>query len=824
LQTGYGSTKPFTKMPSTILPVTSAMKRIINRIAVLGSGVMGSRIACHFANIGCEVLLLDIVPKELNEAERNKGLSPESKQVRNRVATEALSFALKSNPSPIYKKEFASRITTGNLEDDIAKIANCDWIIEVVIENLDIKRKVFESVEKYRKAGTLITSNTSGIPIHLMTEGRSEDFKAHFCGTHFFNPPRYLRLLEIIPTKDTKPEVIHFLMSYGEQYLGKTTVLCKDTPAFIANRVGVYSIMSLLHIVGKMGLTVEEVDKLTGPVLGRPKSATFRTCDVVGLDTLVLVAKGLKQNCPNDEANGLFTIPSYIQKMVDNKWVGDKTGQGFYKKVKNKDGKSEILALDLKTLEYKPSQKVKFSTLELTKPIDSLKERVKVLVSGTDKAGEFYRATFAGLFEYVSNRIPEIADELYKIDDALKAGFGWDLGPFEYWDALGVKKAIEMMEKAGHKPASWVYDLLKNNDSFYKIENGHKKFYDINSKTYAIIPGSEQFISLDIIRPNKTVWKNSGVTITDLGDGILNAEFHTKMNTIGGEVLQGLNKAVELAEKDYKGLVISNEGANFSAGANIGMIFMFAAEEDWDELHMAVKLFQNTTMRLRYSSIPVVAAPHGLTLGGGCEICLHADKVVAHAETYIGLVEFGVGVIPGGGGTKEFALRLSDELKDGDLELNLFREKFLTIGQAKVATSAHEAFDLGIFKKGRDKVVTSRSRLLSEAKDECLRMAEAGYVKPAPRKDIRVLGNQALGLVYAGANAMRSGNYISDHDHKISEKLGYVLAGGDLSQPTLVSEQYLLDLEREIFVSLCKERKTLERIQSILKGGKVLRN
>lgn len=800
------------------------MKRMINKVAVLGSGVMGSRIACHFANIGCEVLLLDIVPKEFTETEKAKGLTMESKAVRNRVANDALQFALKSNPSPIYKKQFASRISIGNLEDDMPKISNCDWVIEVVIEKLDIKKKVFESVEKYRKAGSLITSNTSGIPIHLMAEDRSEDFKSNFCGTHFFNPPRYLKLLEIIPTKFTQPEVIDFLMSYGEQFLGKTTVLCKDTPAFIANRVGVYSIMSLLHIVEKMCLTVEEIDKLTGPVLGRPKSATFRTCDLVGLDTLVLVAKGLQQNCPNDEAKELFTIPAYIQKMVDNKWVGDKSGQGFYKKIKSKDGKSEIQALDLKTLEYKASQKVKFTTLELTKPIDNLKERVKVLISGKDKAGEFYRATFTGLFQYVSNRIPEISDELYRIDDALKAGFGWDLGPFEYWDAIGVKEAVALMEQSSCKPAQWVYDMLKENASFYKIENGVRKFYDVASRSYKTIPGTEEFISLENIRDTKTIWKNSGVTITDLGDGIINAEFHTKMNTIGGDVLQGLMKAVDIAEKDYKGLVISNEGANFSAGANVGMIYMMAVEQDWDELNMAVKTFQNTTMRLRYSSIPVVAAPHNLALGGACEICLHADKVVAHAETYIGLVEFGVGLIPGGGGTKEFALRLSDSLHEGDIELNVFRDKFLTLGQAKVSTSAYEAFDLGILRKGIDKVVVSRSRQLAEAKAECLLMAEEGYTKPVPRNDIRVLGNQALGLVYVGADSMRSGNYISEHDQLISEKLGFVLAGGNLSQPALVSEQYLLDLEREIFVSLCTQRKTLERIHSILNGGKILRN
>lgn len=800
------------------------MKRIIQKVTVLGSGVMGSRIACHFANAGCEVLLLDIVPKSLSEVEISKGLTLESKPIRNKIAAEALQFALKSNPSPIYKKEFASRINIGNFEDDLSKIVTSDWIIEVVIENLDIKKKVFENVEKHRKPGTLITSNTSGIPIHLMTEGRSEDFKAHFCGTHFFNPPRYLKLLEIIPTVHTKPEVIDFLTRYGEQFLGKTTVLCKDTPAFIANRVGVYSIMSLLHIVEKMGLTVEEVDKLTGPVLGRPKSATFRTCDVVGLDTLVLVADGLKKNCLQDEANALFSIPEYIQKMVDAKWIGDKAGQGFYKKVKNKEGKSEILALDLKTLEHKPSQKVKFATLELTKSIDNLKDRVKVLISGKDKAGEFYRETFTGLFQYVSNRIPEISDELYRIDDALKAGFGWELGPFEYWDAIGVKDAVALMQSAGHPPAPWVNEMLANNTSFYKTENSVRKFYDIPSKSYKTIPGSEHFISLENIRSSKTIWKNSGLTVTDIGDGILNAEFHTKMNTIGGEILQGLNKAIDIAEKDYRGLVISNEGANFSAGANVGMIFMLAAEQDWDELHMAVKLFQQTTMRLRYSSIPVVAAPHNLALGGACEVCLHADMVVAHAETYIGLVEFGVGLIPGGGGTKEFALRLSDSLNDGDIALNSFRDKFLTLGQAKVSTSAYEAFDLGILRKGIDKVVMSRARLLSEAKAECLKLANAGYSQPLERKDIRVMGNEALGLVYAGANSMFSGNFISDHDRKISEKLGFVLAGGDLSQPTLVTEQYLLDLEREIFVSLCSEKKTLERIHSIINGGKILRN
>lgn len=791
------------------------MNRIIKKVAVLGSGVMGSRIACHFANIGIEVLLLDIVPKD----------AAADKKSRNKIVNDALDFALKSNPSPIYRKAYAKRVTTGNFDDDMKDIASCDWIIEVVIERLDIKKQVFEKVEKFRKPGTLITSNTSGIPIHLMNEGRSEDFQKHFCGTHFFNPPRYLRLLEIIPTPKTSPEVVDFLMHYGELFLGKTTVLCKDTPAFIANRIGVFGIMSLFHLVEKMGLTVDEVDKLTGPVLGRPKSATFRTCDVVGLDTLVHVANGVAASCPNDEAIDAFKIPGFIAKMVENKWLGSKTEQGFFKKVKGENGKSEIHSLDIKTLEYKPSQKAKFATLEATKTIDNLRDRMKVLIAGKDKAGEFYRASFYSLFAYVSNRIPEITDELYKIDSAMNAGFAWELGPFEAWDALGVAETVKAMEAAGNKPAKWIADMLASGaTSFYKVENGAKKYYDIPSKSYKTIPGTESFILLDNIRANKTVWKNSGTTITDIGDGIINLEFHTKMNSIGGEVIEGINKAIDLAEKSYRGLVISNEGANFSAGANVGMIFMMAVEQEYDELNMAIKAFQDSMMRIRYSSIPVVVAPHNLALGGACEMSLHADRVVLHAETYMGLVEFGVGLIPGGGGSKEFAVRLADDLQEGDVELNNFRDRFLTIGQAKVSTSAAEAFDLGYLRKGKDVIVMSRNRLLAEAKANCIELADAGYTQPVKRKDIRVLGKQALGLAYLGANTMKSGNYISEHDEKISQKLAYVLAGGDLSSPTVVSEQYLLDLEREAFLSLCTEKKTLERIQSIITGGKILRN
>ncbi|WP_205942323.1 3-hydroxyacyl-CoA dehydrogenase/enoyl-CoA hydratase family protein [Pedobacter sp. SYP-B3415] len=801
------------------------MKRTINKVAVLGSGIMGSRIACHFANIGTEVLLLDIAPKELSEEEKARGLAIDNPKVKNRIVETALQTAVKTNPSPVYSKKVLSRIKTGNFDDDMALIEKCDWVIEVVVENLDIKKKVFEQVERFRKPGTLITSNTSGIPIHLMTEGRSEDFKAHFCGTHFFNPPRYLRLLEIIPTQFTRPDVVDFLMHYGDKFLGKTTVRCKDTPAFIANRVGVYSIMALLHLVEKLDLTVEEVDKFTGPALGRPKSATFRTSDVVGVDTMIKVAKGLYDNCPEDKARELFKLPDFVQKMEANNWLGDKTGQGFYKKVKGESGKSEILALDLKTLDYKPSQKVKSATLEQTKPVENLRERMKIFAGAKDKAGELFRHSSFGLFEYVSDRIPEISDELYRIDDAMRAGFGWELGPFELWDAVGLKAAVEGMKQYGHTPAAWVQEMIaQGHESFYRIEGGRKQFYDVGSRSYQPVPGTDEFVILDNLRDSKTVWKNSGVSVIDLGDGILNVEFHTKMNTIGGDVIQGINKAIDLAEKDFRGVVIGNDGANFSAGANVGMIFMMAVEQEWDELNLAIRMFQNTSMRLRYSAIPVVVAPHNLTLGGGCEFSMHADHVQLSAETYMGLVEFGVGVIPGGGGTKEFALRASDELKDDQIAQNTLKERFLTIGMAKVSTSGEEAFELGYLQKGKYSITMNRSRLLADAKAKAIELAEAGYTKPVQRTDIRVLGKQGLGIVYAGANSMFAGNYISEHDKKISEKLGYVMCGGDLSSPTEVSEQYLLDLEREAFLSLAGERKSLERIQSIITKGKPLRN
>lgn len=798
-------------------------KRTIKKVAVIGSGIMGSGIACHFANIGVEVLLLDIVPKEPTDAEKAKGLTLESKQVRNRIVNESLTKTLKSKPSPIYDQKFAKRITTGNLEDDLPKIKDVDWVMEVVIERLDIKKSVFEQIEKYRKPGTLITSNTSGIPIKFMNEGRSEDFQQHFAVTHFFNPPRYLKLFEVVPGPSCKQEVTDFLMMYGEKFLGKTSVLAKDTPAFIGNRIGIFGIMSLFHQVKELGLTIEEVDKLTGPVIGRPKSATFRTVDVVGLDTLVHVANGLYENCPNDEAHELFKLPDFISKMIENKWLGSKTGQGFYKKVTN-NGKSEILSLDLNTLEYRSNKKASFATLELTKTIDKVIDRFKVLVSGKDKAGEFYRKNFAAMFAYVQNRIPEISDELYRIDDAMKAGFGWENGPFEIWDAIGIEKGIELMKAESLQPAAWVTEMLANgNSSFYTVKDGAKYYYAIPSKSQEKIPGQDAFIILDNIREAKTIWKNAGASIQHLGDGVLNVEFQSKMNTLGGEVLQAINKGIDLAETEYEAVILGNQAANFSVGANLGMVFMMAVEQEYDELNFSVKYFQDTVMRLRYSSCPTIIAPHGYTFGGACEMSMHADKVVAAAETYIGLVEFGVGIIPGGAGSKEMALRATEGVLKDDVKLNKLRDYFINVAMAKVATSAYEAYDLGFLKEHKDIVVVNKDRQIATAKRYATQMLEDGYTQPIPKKAY-VLGQQALGMFLVGTDSLEKGHFASEHDKKIANKLGYVMAGGDLSEPAYVSEQYLLDLEREAFMSLTTERKTLERIQHMLKTGKPLRN
>ncbi len=799
--------------------------RNINKVAVIGSGIMGSGIACHFANIGVEVLLLDIVPHSLTDAEKAKELTLDDKVVRNRLVNDALSKAIKTKPAPLYHTNFVKRITTGNLEDDIAKVSDVDWIIEVVVERLDIKKSVFEKLDQYRKPGTLISSNTSGIPIAMMNEGRSEDFQAHFCGTHFFNPARYLKLFEIIPGPKTDQKVLDFMGLYGEKYLGKTTVIAKDTPAFIGNRIGTYGIQSLFHQVIELGLSVEDVDRLTGPVIGRPKSATFRTTDLVGLDTLVHVANGVYENCPLDEKRDDYKIPKFVQKMMDNKWLGDKTGQGFYKKTTDDKGKRVILSLDFDSMSYRPQKKTDFPILSKTKTIENVADRFPILISGDDKASEFYRNIFGTTFAYVSNRIPEITDDIYKIDDALKAGYGWEHGPFQIWDAIGLNKGVELATARGLTPAPWIQEMVNSGiDAFYTTKNGSPYCYDRNTKGYKKIPGQDAFIILENLRDKTPVYQNKDFVLHDLGDGILNAEFRSKMNSIGGDVLSGLNKSIDIAEKDFDGLVVGNQGTNFSVGANIAMIFMMAVEQEYDELNQAIAYFQNTMMRMRYSSIPTIAAPHGMTLGGGCELSLHADKIVAASETYIGLVEFGVGVIPGGGGSKEMTLRASDSFRKNDVELNILQEYFLAIGMAKVSTSAYEAFDLGILQKGKDTIVVNRNRQIATAKAYARLMSDQGYTKPVARNDVKVLGKQALGMFLVGTDAMKSARYISEHDQKIANKLAYVMAGGDLSEATMVSEQYLLDLEREAFLSLCGERKTLERLEQMLKTGKPLRN
>jgi len=795
--------------------------RRIKKAVVLGSGVMGSGIACHFANIGLEVLMLDILPSNLTDAESSNPAA------RNRIAFNALQASLKGKPAPLYDKKFASRIKIGNFDDDLAKIKDYDWIIEVVVERLDIKQQVFEKVEQHRRKGTLITSNTSGIPIHLMTEGRSDDFKKHFCGTHFFNPPRYLRLLEIIPTPDTDPEVVDFLMHYGDVYLGKQTVLCKDTPAFIANRVGVYAMAKIYQLTTELGLRIEDVDKLTGPVIGRPKTGTFRLGDLVGHDTAANVIRGIRANAPNDEQASAFEIPKYFEFLLEKKFLGDKSGQGFYKKTSERDanGRPVILGLNLETLEYEPSVKSDLASLKVSKQMDDVKKRVQAVFDSQDKGGELVRRSLLGLFAYVSNRIPEISDNLYSIDDALRAGFAWEFGPFEYWDLIGIQKGSELAEAQGEQVADWVKEFVAaGNTSFYKREGGKRLFYDIPTKSYLPIPGADQFIILDNYRDKVPVFSNSETTLHDIGDGVLCLEFTSPHNSIGEGVLRGINESIQLAEDgDWKGLVIGNNATNFSVGANLMMIGMLAYQQEFDQLNIAVNLFQQTMMRCRYSKIPVVAATQGYVFGGGCETLMHCDAGVVASESYIGLVEVGIGVIPGGGGTKEFAVRASDSFFEGDVQIPTLVEKFKAIALASVATSAHEAFNYGYLLPERDTIVMNKDRNIAEAKQKVIELAD-NYVMPTRREDVLVLGRGGLAALYTAANELKRGNYASDHDIKIAHKIAWVLCGGDLTGAQLVSEQYLLDVEREAFLSLCGEQKTLERIQYMLQNNKPLRN
>ena len=796
----------------------------IKKIAVLGSGIMGSRIACHLINVGFEVVLLDITPKELNKTELKNNKKLNDLEVRNRIVNESLSNAVHSKPSPLFKKEKHTKIITGNFEDDIKLVSTVDWIIEVVVENLKIKNEIYDLIEKHRRKDTIITTNTSGIPINHISKGRSKNFKEMFFGTHFFNPPRYLRLLEIIPGIETKKYIIDYFLKFGSLVLGKETVLCKDTPAFIANRLGIYSLMSTIHSVEKLFLGVSEVDSLTGTIIGRQKSATFRTMDVVGLDTAVNVSNNLLKDLDNDESKETFKLPALVKNLYDKKLWGDKTKKGFYKKEINKDGKKRFMEINFETLSYQQPEKIIDPSIKEAKKIDGLKERLKYLFNMKGKYGDFYRSTFCDSFRYCSLRIPEVSDDIYKIDDAICSGFGWKFGPFQTWDILGVKETVSIMESLDLKPANWVYAMLKEDfNSFYRYKKNNKEYYDIHLKKYCEVPGSSDLIILDGFKENNVVWENEGTTLYDIGDGILNLEFHTKMNTMGKEVLDGINESISICEKSFEGLVIGNEADYFSAGANLGELFMMAGNRDFNKIDKGVSYFQNTTMRARYSSVPVVVATSGLTLGGGCELSLHADAIQAHNETYIGLVELGAGLVPAGGGTKEAVLRLSESYKKGDPEFNALMTWFMNIASAKVSTSAEEGIDLG-FIQVSDATTSNRKLLLKDAKEKALSLASSGYVQPSPNENIKVHGRSAIAMFNAGIETMKQGGYITEYDQVIAKKLAYIMCGGDLTQETFVSEQYLLDLEREAMISLCGEQKTIERMHSILFKRKPLRN
>ena len=795
----------------------------INKVAVIGSGIMGSRIACHLANVNINVILLDIPPKELNEQEKKLNKKITDKDVKNRIVNESLQKAIKSKPSPIFKKDVLDKIKTGNIDEDLHLVSNVDWIIEAVVENIDIKNKIYDAIESHRKTTTLISTNTSGIPISQISEGRSENFKKNFLGTHFFNPPRYLKLLEIIPGEQTHKDIIEYFMKFGSLVLGKDTVLCKDTPAFIANRLGIYSLMSTIHSVEKYKLSISEVDFLTGPLIGRPKSATFRTMDVVGLDTAVNVSNNLLKDLKNDESVSMFKLPDSVKKLYNNKQWGDKTGMGFYKKEVDEKGRKTFYQINTKTYKYETYENNQDKELLNIKKEESLDKRIVDLVSLKTKYGDFYRSIFYDSFRYCSLRIPEVSDDIYKIDKAICSGFGWKKGPFETWDAIGVEKVFNEMLKLKYTPAPWVEEMLSLGiKSFYKFSDNKKHFYDIQEKQYKPVPGSEDLIFLDAFKENDVVWSNKGVTLYDIKDGVLNLEFHTKMNTMGKDVLEGINHAIDICEKQYTGLVIANEADYFSAGADLGTVFMLAGNRDFDSIEKSIDAFQKTVMRVRYSSVPVVVATSGLALGGACELSMHADAVQAHNETYMGLVELGAGLIPAGGGTKETTLRVSSEYSKGDPELNKLMESFMTIASAKVSTSALEAQEMGFFKKTIN--TANRANLIKDAKNKVLDIASLGYVKPTIKKKIKVHGRSALAMFNAGIETMKQGMYITDYDKKLAQKLAHIMCGGDLTQECYVDEQYLLDLERETMVSLCGEEKTLQRMHSILFKRKPLRN
>jgi 3-hydroxyacyl-CoA dehydrogenase len=800
----------------------------IAKAAVLGAGTMGAQIAAHLANAGVPTLLLDIPPRELLPEEQAKGLTLESPQVCNRIARLGLEGAQKAKPAAFFTPEAAALISVGNLDDDLPQLKDCDLILEAVVERLDIKRSLFERIEQHRRPGSIVASNTSGIPIHLLAEGRSDDFKQHFLGVHFFNPPRYLHLVEIIRTEWTKPEVSCFLFGFLEQRLGKGVVPAKDRPNFIANRIGTFGALYTIKTMLDDGYTIEEVDKITGPSVGRPKSATFRTFDLVGLDVFTHVIKNLYEALPDDEEREMFVVPEMLAKMVERGLLGDKTKSGFYKKQKGEGDKREIWTLDAATLDYRPSEKVKLPSLEMAKNIEDGPERIKALTWGKDRVGAFLWKTISKTLTYAAKRIPEIADNVVEVDRAMRWGFGWELGPFEVWDAIGVEKSVARLREEGAAVPANVEQLLASGaTSFYKTEDGQKFYFDFAASKYVPLVDQPGVLILKSVKEQKgVIKKNAGASLIDIGDGVACLEFHSKMNAIGGDTLQMLKFALNEVEKNFVGLVVGNQGTNFCVGANIMLMLMEAQEENWEELDMMVRVFQNSTMSLRYSPKPVVVAPFQMVFGGGCEMVLHADRVRAAAETYIGLVEVGVGIIPAGGGTKELLVRALDAIPKGADDADPFpfvKRAFETIALAKVATSAEEARSFG-FLSTDDTISMNTDRLIADAKKEVLALAASGYVAPQQRTDILALGNSALSTLKLGIHQMKRAGYISDHDAEIGTQLARILTGGDLNHQTRVSEQYLLDLEREAFLKLVSMRKTQERIAHMLKTGKPLRN
>ncbi|MCM3725055.1 3-hydroxyacyl-CoA dehydrogenase NAD-binding domain-containing protein [Neobacillus cucumis] len=794
------------------------LNQLIKKAAVLGSGVMGSGIAAHLANIGIPTLLLDIVPRDLTKEEEAKGLTLADKPVRNRISTQNIQKLLKQKPAPLTSKRNLALIEAGNLEDDLVKLKDVDWVIEVVVENLSVKKQVFEKVDRYRKPGSIVSSNTSGISVEAMVEGRSDDFKRHFLGTHFFNPPRYLKLLEVIPTQYTSPEVLSFMKTFSEDILGKGVVIAKDTPNFIANRIGTYGLLVTVREMLKAGLSVGEVDSITGPLIGRAKSATFRTLDVVGLDTFYHVAGNVYEQVDGKEKE-VFEIPAFLKSMVEKGWLGSKSGQGFFLK----KGK-EILELDPNTFEYGPRKKLSTPAVELAKQEKGIANKLKALVYANDKAGQFLWNTFTESFVYSAQLLGVIADDIVAIDRAMKWGFGWDMGPFEAWDAIGVEKSVQKLEEAGVEVPVWVTDMLeKGHTSFYLEENGERFYY--HNGQYRLVETNPKAIDLKKIKKQKgVIKKNSGASLIDIGEGVALLEFHSPNNAIGPDIVQMINYAVDEVEKNYKGLVIGNQGKNFCVGANLAMMLMEVQDDNIYELDLIVRHLHSALLKVKYSSKPVVAAPFGMTLGGGAEVCMPAAHIQASSETYMGLVEVGVGLLPGGGGNKELYMKHLENLPNGvpfDLQ-NVANKVFETIATAKVSTSAAEAKENN-FLSSSDGISFNSDHLIYDAKQAVLALHDKGY-KPRVRRKVPVVGETGYATLLLGAEAMRLSGYISEHDLKIAKKIAYVIAGGRVPFGTEVDEQYLLDLEREAFLSLIAEPKSQQRMQHMLVKGKPLRN